>query len=93
MTAFAHGPEITKRTDGNWGVYCQACSAEAEHYTYPCLLGVDPATYPPQSLTDAADADRLRKLIGQAISALTTSQATHYERWTAALQILSGAKR
>lgn len=34
-----HVPEIAARKDGSWGVFCGECSAVADEYVYPCLVG------------------------------------------------------
>lgn len=31
-----HVPQIAPSTDGRWGVFCAACSAQAGDYVYPC---------------------------------------------------------
>jgi hypothetical protein len=33
-----HQPALARRNDGGWGVYCLACSDEAQEYVYPCAV-------------------------------------------------------
>lgn len=36
-----HVPQIAQRSDGRWGVFCAACSAQASDYVYPCPQWAD----------------------------------------------------
>lgn len=49
--AQGHFPAVASRYDGTWGVYCLACSAEAEDYT-ACKR--QPHWWPPDVLADEA---------------------------------------
>jgi hypothetical protein len=53
---FAHVPAVTERADGTWGVYCPACSDEAQDYVPRCKVRDD---WPPLVLVAAESDDEM----------------------------------
>lgn len=49
-TRKVHAPQVARRTDGRWGVFCAACSREAGDYIYPCKTTAPDDEWPPAVL-------------------------------------------
>lgn len=59
----AHEPAVAPARDGSWGVYCIACSAEAQSYVTECLQpNQRTADWPPAQLYANVNRDALHKL-------------------------------
>jgi len=49
-----HVPQVARRRDGRWGVFCTACSREASDYINPCQAWTQ-VEWPPPILEASGD--------------------------------------
>lgn len=52
-----HVPQVARRSDGRWGVFCAACSHSHGDYVNPCHAFTQDEWPPP--ILEATDATRL----------------------------------